>query len=115
MEKNATTARLTIDGNEYLLGYDFNAIADTEPEAGCNLLTGLMDVANLSAKQLRGLFLAGIRAADPASKMTIQDITALIRYETIFPITEALAESLLLSVPRVTRKPIAKVPARARR
>jgi hypothetical protein len=101
-------AKLTIDGREYLLGYDFNAIADTELEAGCNLLTGLMDVGNLSARQLCGLFLASIRAADPNSKMTILDVTALIRYETIFPITEALAESLLLSIPKRTEKPLAR-------
>jgi hypothetical protein len=98
----AKTATLTLGGKTYKLGYDFNKIADTEREAGCNLLHGLADIANISAPQLRGLFLAAIRAADPKSTMTIQQAGSLIRFETIIPVSEALAESILLSVPAET-------------
>jgi len=93
------TATLKLAGNTYELAFDFNQIVRTEGEAECNLLAGLQDVANLSALQLRGLFLAAIRAGDPKSTMTIQQAGELMRYDTIFPITEALAASILASVP----------------
>lgn len=96
------TAAVEIDGVVYPLAYDFNRIADAEREAQCNLLSGLKDVANLSAPQLRGLFLAAIRAGDPKSKLTIDQVGQLIRFNTIVPIVEALATSMLKSVPEQT-------------
>jgi hypothetical protein len=105
------TVPLNLNGAEYRLGYSFNQIARTERDAGCNLLRGLTDLANLSALELTGLFLAGIRAADPASTMTLDGAAALIDYGTIYPITEALAESILTSVPPKPSKAEPKVTA----
>jgi hypothetical protein len=94
------TTTLELAGNTVRLAFDFNQIVRTEPEARCNLLAGLQDIANLSALQLRGLFVAAVRAADPKSTMTIEQAGKLIRFNTIIPISEALAESILLSIPK---------------
>jgi hypothetical protein len=90
---------LELDGKTLRLGYDFNKICDAEREAGCNLLHALQNIADLSVSQLRGLFLAAIRAGDPASKMAIAEAGALIRFETIFQITEAIAETIVATLP----------------
>ncbi len=92
------TASVEIDGTTYKLAYSFNAIASVEPSSGCNLLAGMMNMAELSGLQLRGLLCAAIIAADPTSKMTVEKAGTLIKYETIYSITEALAESMLLSM-----------------
>jgi hypothetical protein len=100
------TTALEIVGKTYQLAYDFNMIVSSEREAGCNLLAGLTDLANLSGLQLRGLFLAAIRAADPASKMTITQAGELISFDQILPVVEALARSIVLSVPQKATEPI---------
>jgi hypothetical protein len=98
------TATVQLDGVTYQLGYDFGRICDAEAEAGtgCNLLHGLADMANLSGRQLCGLFLAALRAGDPKLKLTFAQAGKLIRFDTIVPISEALAESLLLTMPAKT-------------
>jgi hypothetical protein len=97
------TATLTIDGKSYPIGYDFNEICNVEAVAQCNLLHGLQDLANLSVGQLRGLLLAGIRAGDSKSTLTLQDAGNLIKINTIGDVTEAIAESIVLTLPETAK------------
>lgn len=88
---------LLLDGEKYKLVYNFNAIAEAEENAGCNLLGGLENLQNLTAIQLRGLLYAALGVAHP--EITVTDAGRMIRLNTIAPITEALAEAYRLSMP----------------
>lgn len=90
-------ATLALDGQEYSLCYSFNAIALAEKTAGCNLLSGLQTLTDLSAMQLRGLLFAALTVAQP--ELTINDVAKLIRLDTIGPITMAIAQAYTLSMP----------------
>lgn len=90
-------AKLEIDGQTLRLAYSFNAIAEAEHVAGCNLLGGLENLGDLTALQLRGLLYAALSVADP--KASVEQAGALIRLDTIAPITMALAEAYRLSMP----------------
>jgi hypothetical protein len=103
MTGKPATASVEIDGTNYPLAYSFTVIANTEPESGVNLLHALRNMGNLSAMQLRGLFLAAIRSANPKSTMTITEAGQLIRFDSVIEITEALAKSLILSIPENSR------------
>jgi hypothetical protein len=96
----AATANVAIGGVNYPIAFSFNACADTEPYCGANLHHAVQNMAHLSALQLRGLFLAGIRAVDPTSKLTVIDVGKLLTFENISAVTEAIAESILASVPK---------------
>ncbi|HWE52467.1 MAG TPA: hypothetical protein VG273_21915 [Bryobacteraceae bacterium] len=93
------TATVVLGNASYGLAYDFAAIADTEREAGVSLLRGLEDIGNLTARELRGLLLAGIRAVDPSSTLTIIDVGKLINVGNIFAVTEAIAKTILAAMP----------------
>jgi len=90
-------ATLTLDGQEYKLAYSFNAIAEAENRAGCNLLSGLQDLRDLNAQQLRGLLYAALSVAHP--KITVEEAGDMIRLTTITTITDALAAAYILSLP----------------
>jgi len=90
-------APLTLDGKTYQLAYSFNAIAEAERVAGCNLLQGLEALGSLSALQLRGLLYAALKLASP--KVTIEQAGSLIRLDTLSKVTAALAEAYQLSLP----------------
>jgi hypothetical protein len=102
-------ATLEIDGERFKLAFDFNAIALAESEAGCNLLEGLQNLAGMNAMQLRGLLFAALRKAQP--KTTIQAAGALIRLDTLGPITFALCEAYELSMKKKTADPFEADPA----
>jgi len=89
-----------IGGKNYKLAYDFNEIVKAEKESGVNLLHGLVDLAAMSAAQLTGLLCAAMRAADPKSNITVAQVSQLLQYESIFPFSDALAKSILLSLPK---------------
>ena len=91
-------ATLVIDEKEYKLAYSFNAIAEAESLAGCNLLTGIKNLTDLSAAQFRGLFYAALTVAQP--KMALKDAGALIRFETQALIEAAIGEAYILSMPK---------------
>lgn len=90
-------ADLEIDGKIYKLAYSFQAIAEAEHLADCNLLDGLFSLQELTARQLRGLFHAALSMAQP--KMTIEESTALIRLDTMLLIRLAIAKAYNLSIP----------------
>ena len=89
------TVPLTINEWKMLLAYDFNAICEAEPAAGCNLLAALENLGDLTAIQLRGLLYAGIVSTPRPS---IRECGAMIRVDTIGPITSALATAYNLSI-----------------
>jgi hypothetical protein len=94
------TAVLGLDGQKHRLVYNFNEIALAEPVAGCNLLRALENLRDLSGIQLRGLLYAAIKPLN--AEATIDEVGAMIRVDTIEPITTALAEAYALSVPEKT-------------
>ena len=96
-------AKLKIEGDEYRLAYDFNAIAQAEAIAGCNLLQGVRNLSSLSAEQLRGLLFAALSKAHP--KITLLAAGEMVRLDTVRPITEALAEAYMLSLPEKKENP----------
>jgi hypothetical protein len=105
-------ATLMVDGKEYKLAYSFNAIAAAERTAGCNLLTGLESLSDLTAQQLRGLLFAALSIAHPTVKegekerlLTVEDAGQMIRLDTIAPITTSLAEAYRLSMPEKKKDP----------
>jgi hypothetical protein len=102
-------AKLELDGETYRLAYSFNAIATAEHVAECNLLSGLESLNDMSALQLRGLLYAAMSVADP--KVTIHQAGALIRLDTLVPITNAIAEAYRLSMPEKKQDPPQAPPA----
>jgi hypothetical protein len=96
-------AKLEVDGNAYKLAYSFNAIAEAETSAGCNLLGGLENLGSLTALQFRGLLFAALSVAQP--KMTIEEVGRLIRLDTKSAIANALAEAYQLSMPEKEQDP----------
>src|SRR4051794_34806267 len=90
-------ATLTIDGEDFKLAYDFNAISTAEHSAGCNLLQGLGSLTDLSAVQLRGLLYAALLVAHP--DMTIHKAGRLIRFDTMPSVISVLGQAYSLSLP----------------
>lgn len=90
---------LEIDGESYKLAYDFNAIAEAEKIAECNLLQGIAGVLlnNMTAKQLRGLLYAAMGKAQP--KTTLAKAGALCRIDTMPDIRDALLKAYNASLP----------------
>lgn len=98
-------AALEIDGQSYKLAYDFNAIAEAEEAAGCNLLHGISATLlnTMTAAQLRGLLYASLRRAQP--NMTIAGAGSMIRLDTMPTIIEKISEAFALSMPRKKENP----------
>lgn len=97
------TSTLLIDGKKYQLAYDFNAIADAESLAGCNLLNALENMNDITAAQLRGLLHAALVAAWPVeSKLlppSLAEAGTMCRVDTIGIVTTALGEAYMLTLP----------------
>jgi hypothetical protein len=89
--------KLTIDGVEYTLEYDFNRICDAEEAAGTNLLIALERLLKLSAKQLRGLLFAAMER--DGARLTLAEVGKLIRIDTVGTLTSALADAYRASLP----------------
>jgi len=96
-------ATLEIDGETYHLAYDFNAIAEAEKLAEANLLHGMAALMfnSTTAVQLRGLFYAGLRKAHP--KMTLAQVGAMIRIDTMPDIRDALLRAYNASLPEAKK------------
>jgi hypothetical protein len=103
-------ATLELEGQTYKLAYSFNAVAEAELVAKCNLLSGLENLHELSAIQLRGLLYAALSVAQPEITLSqagemIHPFTTPARAETITPISRALAEAYGLSMPEKKEDP----------
>lgn len=102
-------AKLSIDGTEYQLAYDFNEIAVAEQLTGLNLLTGLINLWNdltdpklMGGAIIRGLLYAALRVAKPDT--TIEDAGRLLRVDTVANVVDAIREAYALSVPSDIKK-----------
>jgi hypothetical protein len=106
------TAQLVLPEGTLTLAYDFNAIADAEEIAGCNLLAALENLSDISANQLRGLLYAAVTVAPPAVRPTLVECGEMIRLDTIATVTMALADAYQLATPTadVPATPDAEVP-----
>ena len=92
--------KLTVDGVEYALVYDFNRIADVEEEADCNLLLALTSVlgGKATARQLRGLLFASIIPGEDGRQMTLAHVGKLVRPDTLVPVYEALRRAFEIAI-----------------
>ena len=90
------TSTLTLAGQTFELVYDFNLIAESEEDAGCNLLEALVNLHDLTAMQLRGLLYAAI--ISPTPRPSILQVGALLEVDAIGPVTSALAKAYNLEV-----------------
>ena len=90
---------LEIEGEAYRLVFDYNAIADAETLAGCNLLHGISAsmFGTLSAAQLRGLLYAALKPEQPA--ITLKEAGDLIRIDRLPDIYRAISEAWAVSLP----------------
>jgi hypothetical protein len=95
----AAKALLEIEDGTFELVYDFNAIAEAEPQAGCNLLhaVGAALLHNMTASQMRGLLYALLRARH--ADMDLPRVGALIRLENYARIREALKTAIMATAP----------------
>jgi hypothetical protein len=95
-------AKLEIDGKQYRLGYDFNAIAEAEEVTGSNLLQGLLNGGNWTARQMRGLLYAALHVAHP--RITVEEVGKLIRLDTMIAVQRAVIMAYNLSLPEEKRQ-----------
>jgi hypothetical protein len=109
--------KLTIDGVEYELSYDFNRICDCEQEAGCDLIDALSDFVGQfvegsnrkpTAQQFRGLLLGAIQRG--GAWMTLADVGALMRIDTLIPLRQKLLAAYNASMPDEPEAPAAAPP-----
>lgn len=89
---------LTIDGITRHLVYDFNAIAVTEELTGINLLE-CIDLQNLTAAKYRALLYSTLLKENP--DITLEQVGALVRFDTLPAVTVALVEAWTGSRPEV--------------
>ena len=81
---------LEVNGKEYFLVFDFNAIVAAEQLTGMNLLTSL-DFSQLSATTLRALLYAALLRVQP--DMTLEAAGSLLRIGTVAKVMKALGEA----------------------
>ena len=97
---------LEIDGKTWQLAFDFNALANAEKAAGCNLLLGLSGLLTdtWTAAQVRGLLYAALLRAHPET--TVEQAGAMVIFETLGPIQDALILAYDKSLPEGKKLPI---------
>jgi len=94
---------LTIDGEDHKLAYSFKTIRLAEVETKTNLLNGMKNLNNISAGELVGLLWAALLVDKPKTKLS--DVDKLVRFDTLVPISEALTQAYLLSIPKKEQEP----------
>ena len=94
-DKTVRFTKIEIDGEEYALAFDFNAIALAESTAGINLLEKL-NLAELNANQLRALFYAALLKGQP--QMKLSDAGSLITLQSLSTITAAIGQAWMDSI-----------------
>jgi len=94
-------ATLKVDGTEYKLVYDFNAIAEAEALTGLNLLTGMINLwQDLTATKLMGASIVrGLLYAALRPKLDLEAVGHMIRVDTLTDIVAAIREAYAESMP----------------
>jgi hypothetical protein len=95
------TATLTVDGKDYPLAWNFNAVAMAEQllPGRVNLLKACETLSDLGAMEFLGLLYAAIRSGDPASKITLLQVGDLLRLDTLPQAVDALGAAYTYSIP----------------
>jgi hypothetical protein len=88
-----------LDGVNYQVTFDFNAICAAETLTGENLLDAIIRPTQLTANQLRGLLYANIVWPDAKKPPTLDQIGALLTPFNIVPVNNAINEAVLLYAP----------------
>jgi hypothetical protein len=91
--------KLTINGTDLYLVYDFNAIATAEELTGLELLAGSMDLSNLNANKYRALLYASLLKFQP--DITLGAVGDLIKPATMPAIVTALVHAWTGSRPEI--------------
>jgi hypothetical protein len=89
--------KLSVDGVDYWLVYDFNALAEGEAQTGINLLQCL-NFQNLNATKIRGLLYAALLRLQPDT--TIEDAGNLLGSADSSAVMNAIVEAYLGSQPK---------------
>jgi hypothetical protein len=85
---------LNLDGTEYKLAFDFNALSKAEDETGLDMLKAISFI-DLSARQYRALLYASMLRAQPST--TIEDAGNLCTPANFGKITDAILQAYLVS------------------
>lgn len=90
MDPTLRSTKLELDGKTYLLVYDFDAIARAEEMTGLELLVGV-DWQKINARRIRAMLYASMLRHQP--KVTLDEVTDLIRVPNIPAIQDALVDT----------------------
>lgn len=85
-----------VDGTEFKLAFDFDAVARVEDETGLSLMVGIT-WTQLTMRQLRALLYASALLAQP--KVKLEELTKHIHIRNQKLICEAIADAWLKSIP----------------
>lgn len=98
--KNGALPRVPVivEGHEYFLEYDFNAIAKAEEMTGLNLFSSF-DFTHLSVTKFRAMLYASLLKAQP--DITVEEAGHLVTYKTLAMLTIKMVEAWHGSRPEV--------------
>lgn len=91
-------AKITIEGKEYKMRLDLNALSDFENMTGKSIMRGgLTDIANLDLSDVRGLLWACMVQEDES--LTIREVGRMIHIGNITELTETIAKLVQGTMP----------------
>jgi hypothetical protein len=91
---------ITLNGKQYRLVFDFNAIARVEELTGMNLF-GSFDFTNLNASKFRAMLYASLLKENPA--ITLDEAGELINAKNLAEITIKMVEAWHGSRPEIVK------------
>lgn len=87
--------KLNINGAEYTLVMDFNAMIVIEEETGINPLN--VDFENISPKWIAGMLYGSLQAYH--SNITMKDVREMITFENLATIVEGVSQAFAKAMP----------------
>ena len=100
LKKDRKTYPVHLEGKEYRLRFDLNAVEIIENEVG-----GLSE--NLSVAQMKIVIYAGLRVHHP--KLTKEEVGAMIGFDEIEEISNEIEVALTDAMPKKAKKKVKKV------
>ncbi len=92
---------ITFDGKEFVLEYDFNAIAVAEEQTGINMFT-TFDFQRLSATSFRAMLFASLIHNHP--EITLEEVGTFITAKNLAEITIKMVEAWHGSRPEIVKE-----------